>query len=191
MKTESDRFQWLARHIVPNEARIRSWVKRHARTLSAADADDIVQEAYARIWVLEHELIQHPLAYFATIVKNLVAEHARRAKIVPMERLGEIEALSIVSEEPGPERHASARRQLEELRTLLDTLPPQCRRAFELRKIEGHTIAEAARVMGVTDSAMEKLLARALAKILERMSEAEAAPEFETGRGNDRARDRR
>jgi RNA polymerase sigma factor (sigma-70 family) len=191
MTTEADRLQWLAKYIVPYETAVRSWLGRHARTLSHADADDIVQEAYARIWVLPLDSIKHPRAYFSTIIKNLVAEQARRAKIVPMERMGEIEALNIVSEEPGPERHASARETLEHLRNTLDTLPPQCRRAFELRKIEGLTIQQAAGELGITESAVEKLLARALSKILTTMSEAEVASDRPSGASDERANDRR
>jgi RNA polymerase sigma factor (sigma-70 family) len=187
-RTESERLQWLARHILPYEPRARSWLKRHARTLSNADADDIIQEAYARVWVLEYRLIRHPRAYFATMIRNLVAEYARRARIVPMERMGEIEALTLISEEPGPERHASARNQLDELRNLLDTLPIQCRRAFELRKFEGLTIEQTAKAMGVTDSAVEKLLARALARILAAMNEDNTTRECEAGRSDERAR---
>jgi RNA polymerase sigma factor (sigma-70 family) len=188
---DSERWQWLVRHIVPYESRARSWLYRNARTLSVADADDIIQEAYARIWVLDQESITHPRAYFATIIRNLVAEHARRAKIVPMERMGEIEALNIISEEPGPERHASARNELERLRNILETLPPQCRRAFELRKFDGLTIHQTAEVLGVTDSAVEKLLARALAKVLDSMSEVETNPEDESGMSHARAHDQR
>jgi RNA polymerase sigma factor (sigma-70 family) len=189
--TDAHRLQWLANNIVPYEGGVRSWLNRHARTLSAADADDIIQEAYARIWVLPLDSIKHPRAYFSTIIKNLVAEQARRAKIVPMERMGEIEALQIASEEPSPERHASAREALEQLRDTLDTLPPQCRRAFELRKVEGLSIHQTAETLGVTDSAVEKLLARALAKILETMSEAEAAPESQPGSSSERVYDSR
>ena len=188
---ESERWQWLLRHIVPYERRARSWLYRQAPTLSAADSDDIIQEAYARIWVLDHDSITHPQAYFATIVRNLVAEHARRAKIVPMERMGEIEALNIISEEPGPERQVSARNELEQLRRILDTLPPQCRRAFELRKFDGLTIRETAVVLGVTDSAVEKLLARALARVLDNLSEIETSDESATGPSHERAHNQR
>jgi RNA polymerase sigma-70 factor (ECF subfamily) len=86
---DSKRMQWLVCHIVPFERRARAWLHRHVRTLTISDADDIVQEAYARIWVLDQEAIAKPRAYFMTIIRNLVAERARRAKIVPMVRMGE------------------------------------------------------------------------------------------------------
>ncbi len=173
---DTARLAWLVRFIVPYEAQARGWLFRHVRTLSAADADDLVQEAYARLWVLDLESIANPRAYFVAIIRNLVGEQVRRAKIIPMERMGEIEALNIISEDPGPERRVSARSELEQLRQILETLPPQCRRAFELRKFDGLTIREAAGILGVTESAVEKLLARALAKILDAMGEVEAPP---------------
>jgi RNA polymerase sigma factor (sigma-70 family) len=172
--SDSDRLQWLVRHIVPFESRARAWLRRHVRSLSGADADDIIQEAYARVWVLEHAAITNPRAYFATIIRNLVSEQVRRARIVPMERMGEIESLQIMSDAPGPEQHARAREELQQLYRILEQLPPQARRAFELCKFEGLTMRQAAEVLGVSDSAVEKLLARALSKIMQAMSEAES-----------------
>jgi RNA polymerase sigma-70 factor (ECF subfamily) len=188
---DDKRMQWLVRHIVPFERRARSWLHRHVRTLSVADADDILQEAYARIWVLDCEAIANPRAYFMTIIRNLVAEQARRAKIVPMVRMGEIEALNIISDEPGPERHASAGADLDLVRRALETLPPQARRAFELRKLQGLTGREVAERLGVTESAVEKLLARALAKILDAMSEKEPISDDEERSIHERALDQR
>jgi RNA polymerase sigma-70 factor (ECF subfamily) len=188
---DTERMQWLATHIVPFERKARAWLHRHVRTLSVADADDILQEAYARIWVLEPEAIAKPRAYFLTIIRNLVAEQARRAKIVPMVRMGEIESLNIISEEPGPERHASAGAELERLRRVLEGLPAQARRAFELRKIEGLTGRQVAERLGITESAVEKLLARALARVLDAMSETEQPADEAEGAVRERALDQR
>ncbi len=188
---DTERMQWLVRHIVPFERRARAWLHRHARTLSLADADDILQEAYARIWVLDGGSIANPRAYFLTIIRNLVAEQARRAKIVPMVRMGEIEALNIISDEPGPERHVSAGAELDLVGRALEALPPQSRRAFELRKLEGLTVRQVSERLGVSESAVEKLLARALAKILEAMSEREDTSDAEGRLTHDRALDQR
>ncbi len=185
------RMQWLVRHIVPYERRARSWLHRHVRTLSVADADDILQDAYARIWGLELEAIANPRAYFMTIIRNLVLEQARRAKIVPMVRLGEIESLNIVSDDPGPEQQASAGAALEQLRKTLETLPAQCRRAFELRKFESLSIREIAELLDISGSAVEKLLARALARILAAMSDVEGYSVNDNEQVHERAYDQR
>lgn len=167
------RYRWLARHVLPHEVEIRSWILRYVRTLSRADADDLVQEAYARIWALDFAVITNGRAYFYAIVRNLALEQARRARIVPMERMGEIDALRIPSDEPGPERQVGARQEVERLRRILAVLPAKCRQAFELRKIMGLTGRETAKLMGVREGTVEKHLARAFARILDAMGEAE------------------
>jgi len=164
---EAAKLRWIAAHLLPEEAAVRGWIARHVRTLSNADADDFVQEAYARFWPLDFTTIENPRAYFYAIVRNLIAEQARHARIVPMERMGEIDALNIVSDEPDPERSASARQELERLQRIIASLPPQCRLTFELRKFDGLSIRETAKRLRVTESTVEKHLTKALARILD------------------------
>ena len=167
--------RWIAGQILPHEPQVRAWLLRHVRTLSAADADDLIQEAYARLWSSDIPAVENSRAYFFTVVRNLVFEQARRARIVPMERMGEIEALRIISEAPGPEQCASAREELESLKRVLAELPPQCRRTFELRKIEGLSIRQTAERMGLSESTVEKQLSKALARILAAFGKTESS----------------
>ena len=168
---EQARHLWIASHILPHEAEVRGWLRRHVHTLSRADADDLIQEAYARLWLADFSRITHGRSYLYTIVRNLLSEHARRARIVPMERLGEIEALRIPSEEPGPERQVTARQELEQLERILETVPGQGRRAFRLQKFQGLSQREIAQEMGISEKTVEKHLADALLRILEALSE--------------------
>ncbi len=50
---DRDRHLWIAAHILPHEGEVRGWLRRHAQTLSNADIADLVQEAYARLWVAD------------------------------------------------------------------------------------------------------------------------------------------
>lgn len=177
LTNDAARVQWLARNILPHEGQVRAWLHRHVRTISAADVDDLIQEAYVRLWSLDVDTIDNGRAYFFTIVRNLILEQARRARVIPMERMEEIDALSIVSEQPEPERQASAREQLEKLGHILNTLPPKCRRVFELRKFEGLSIRETAKTMRISEGTVEKHLAKALARILETVGKSEARSE--------------
>jgi RNA polymerase sigma factor (sigma-70 family) len=158
-------YRWIATHILPHEAEVRSWLRAHLRSLTAADIDDLMQEAFARVCASGQSNFSHGRAYLYTTVRHLVAEHARRHRIVPIELLGEIESLSIISEEPGPERRAGARQELERLRTIVAALPPQCRRVFELRKLEDLPQREIAKRMGIAEKTVENHLTRALATI--------------------------
>jgi RNA polymerase sigma factor (sigma-70 family) len=159
------RLHWVASHILPLESELRGWLRAHARTVTRADADDLIQEAYARLWTANLQAVRQPRAYFYATVRNLLAERARRARIVPMERMGELEALRILSEEPGPERRASARQELERLLQAVSELPAQCRRAFELAKFEGLSQRQIAAAMGIAEKTVEKHLAKALLRV--------------------------
>jgi RNA polymerase sigma factor (sigma-70 family) len=106
-------------------------------------------------------------------VRNLLVEHARHARIVPMERLGEIEALRIPSEEPGPERHVTARQELERLLVIVEGLPEQSRRAFCLQKFNGMSQREIAAEMGISEKTVEKHLASALVRVLKALTHEE------------------
>ena len=79
-----------------------------------------MQEAYARLWTAEYSKITNGRSYLFAVIRNLLLEQARHARIVPMERLGEIDALLIPSEEPGPDRSTLGAGMLEEINSGLD-----------------------------------------------------------------------
>jgi RNA polymerase sigma-70 factor (ECF subfamily) len=163
---EPSRQQWVATQILPHESEVRGWLRRHVRSLGTADIDDLIQEAYSRLWLVDFGGITNGRSYLYTVVRNLLGEQARRARIVPMERLGEIESLRIPTEEPGPERRASARQELERLERIVNALPDQCRRAFQLQKFQGLSQREIASEMGISEKTVEKHLAVALLRVL-------------------------
>jgi RNA polymerase sigma factor (sigma-70 family) len=181
---ELARHRWIAIHILPLESQVRRWLSRHVRSLATSDADDLIQEAYSRIWGADFATIHNPRAYFFQTVRNLLQEQARHAQIVPMERMGEIDALRIPSEDPGPERRIGARQELERLTALVRALPAQCRRTFELRKIYELSQREVAALMGISERTVEKHLEKALDRVLQRVAGGER------NRDSERDRDR-
>jgi RNA polymerase sigma factor (sigma-70 family) len=166
---DASRQLWIAHHILPFEGEVRGWLRRHVHSLTGSDADDLIQESYARLWLVDFSRIGSGRSYFYAVVRNLLLENARRARIVPMERLGEIEALRIPSGEPGPERLVTARQELERLLAIVDTLPDQCQRAFRLQKFHGCSQKEIAQEMKISEKTVEKHLAIALLRVLEGM----------------------
>jgi RNA polymerase sigma factor (sigma-70 family) len=173
---EGAKHRWVAHNILPIEREVRSWLRLRMRSLSAADIDDVIQESYARLWTLELSAIANPRAYFYQIARNLVHQRLRRARVVPMELMGEIDDLGVISDEPGPERGLSARQELDRLMSVVARLPPQCRRAFELRKFDGLSQREVAQRMGVSEGTVEKHLAKALAFVLQEIARLEERP---------------
>ena len=162
---DPSRYRWIAAHILPYELELRRWLRRRLGSLQGNDIDDLVQEAFARIWAADFATIRNGRAYLYATVRHLLAEYARRSRIVPIELLGEIDSLSIISEEPGPDRRVSARQELDRLRVIVAALPVQCRRVFELRKFEGMSNRDVAQRMGLSEKTVENHLTRALARI--------------------------
>ena len=165
------RHHWVASYILPHEGEVRGWLRRHVRTLNSQDIDDLLQEAYTRLWTAEYAQINSGRSYLFAVIRNLLLEQARHARIVPMERLGEIDALLIPSEEPGPDRRASARQELERLERVVAGLPEQCRRAFQLQKFQGLSQREIALEMNIAEKTVEKHLAVALVRVLDALKE--------------------
>jgi RNA polymerase sigma factor (sigma-70 family) len=165
------RQQWVATQILPHEGEVRGWLRRHVHRLTPADVDDLIQEAYARLWLVEFSHIVSGRSYLFTVVRNLLIEQARRARIVPMERMGEIDALRIPSEEPGPDRRVNAHQELERLQRILAHLPERCRQAFELQKFHSLSQREIAQTMKISEKTVEKHLAVALERVLQALKE--------------------
>lgn len=161
------RYHWMAVHILPFERELRGWLRHHLSSVNSAEIDDLVQEVFARVWVADFSTIHNSRAYLFATVRHLLVEYARHRRIVPIELLGEVQTLNLVSEEPGPERLVGARQELERLRAIVATLPTQCRRVFIMRKFEGLSHREIAERMGISGKTVVNHLTIALARISE------------------------
>jgi RNA polymerase sigma-70 factor, ECF subfamily len=132
----------LARGIVGNEA----------------DAEEIVQDAFLRVWVNAPRW--RPQAAFRTwfyrIVFNLSLNRRRRAPFLPLEAAGD-----------PPDPAAGARERIERnesdqmVRAAIAALPGRQRAAIMLTYDEELTNAEAATVLGTSIAGIESLLVRA------------------------------
>jgi RNA polymerase sigma-70 factor (ECF subfamily) len=184
-------MDWVGSEVLPHEADVRAWLRR---SLDPEDLEDVVQEAYCRISSLDSiDHIRSGRAYLFTTARTVVLERLRRARIVSIETVTEIDALDIVYDAPSPERIAGGRRELARVRRLIAALPERCRRIFELRKIEGMPQRDVAEELGVPEYTVENDVARGLRLILRAIAEGEQASEQAlTSMGRDeRARDSR
>ena len=182
---------WVASEVLPHEADVRRWLRR---MLDPQDLEDVVQETYCRLSGLESVAhIHNGRAYLFTTARNVVLERMRRARIVSIETVTEIDALDIVLDEPSPERIAAGRRELARVRRLIEGLPERCSRVNEQRKIDGLSQREVARAMGLPEHIVENDVVKGLKLILKAISEGEEAAERAlTNVGRDeRARDSR
>jgi len=177
VREPNDRVRWFAREVLPHEPDVRRWLARKIRGLPNCDLDEIVQEAYARLWAASVESIMNPRAYLFVTARHLVGEVLRRSRVVAIETIADIDSLNIPDGDGGPERRVSGREEIERMRRALGKLPTKCRQAFELRKLDGLSQREIAARMGIAESTVEKHLIKGLRLV---MSEMKATDEKET-----------
>lgn len=163
-----ERSSWLARHILPHEPALRVWLFR--RRVNGLETDDIVQETYAVLAALPAvEHIASPRAYAFQTANSIILRHLRRARIVRIDAIGDVESLDAALDEPSPEQQASARQDLRRVNELIAALPAKCREAFMLRKVEGLSQRNVALQMGISESTVEKHISRALRTLMAAM----------------------
>ncbi|MES2054341.1 MAG: RNA polymerase sigma factor [Pseudomonadota bacterium] len=175
------RLLWFAREVLPHEADVRRWLFGRIRGLSSCELDEVVQEAYARIWAADIERIGNGRAYLFVTARHIVGEHVRRSRIVSIELVADLESLNIVDDEIGAHRRLSGEQEVERVMAAIATLPPKCRQAFQLKKFEELSQREIAERMGIAESTVEKHLAKALRLVMQVMKAPAAGVEDDDG----------
>lgn len=125
---------------------------------SAADADEIGQEAFLRIW--QHAARYDPRrARFTTwlyqIVMNLALDRRRKRQHAPLDEAGDVAAA-----EPGIDEVLIDRERRRLAREAMDSLPERQRAALILFHVEGLSGRDSAAVLGVSEKGLESLLSR-------------------------------
>lgn len=162
---------WVSSQVMPHEPAVRAWLKRSM--VSGEDADDLIQEAYASLASLDaFEQIVRPDGYFFQIVRNLLTDQIRRARIVRIESVAEMDTLKAPSDDPSPERVTAAKRELEMVQRVIAGLPDRCRRIFEMRKIQGLSQREIADRLKVSESIVENDGVKGMRLIMQAMRES-------------------
>lgn len=165
---KSDRDLWFVREVLPLEAALTRFLKRHWR--NAAEIPDLRQEVYVRVYEGSGTGVPYYARQFVfTTARNLMIDLLRRAQVVSIETVADLEALDINTDEVGPERELIARDELKRLQAALDNLPPRCGEIVRLRKIQGISQRDVAQQLGIVEGVVEhqvmkgiRLLAAAL-----------------------------
>jgi RNA polymerase sigma factor (sigma-70 family) len=146
----------------------KALAKAVARIVKPGDIEDIVQETYLRLFqAAKREPIRHPRSFLLTAARNLALSHVVRADA--MNHLGkgkeldeEQELLEYESPQESPEALAQSEEEFVIFCRAIRELPLQCRRAFLLRKVYGLSQQEVARYLKISESTVEKHIAKGL-----------------------------
>lgn len=168
LEDSEDETALLARVAAGDEQALRGLVDRHLPTVLAiarrmlrddAEAEDVAQETLLRLWrnAAGLELGPHGVRpWLRRVVSNLCIDRvrARRNTTVTDEVPEESEPASQV-------RHLAERELGSRVDAALKALPERQRLALTLFHYEGMSQVEVGEVLGISDEAVESLLARA------------------------------
>jgi len=149
-----------------------------SRTGSSDLAEDITQDIAARLMELSEQQISeisNPVAFIYRMGCNLMLDRVKSrnrsiARDHDWSSLHTVQSgLDAVADLPAADDAAHARQRLLQVLGTVETLRPQCRRAFRLHKLEGLSHAEVADRMGISRSAVEKHISHALRTLMQEL----------------------
>lgn len=133
-----------------------------ARFGPAISADDVAQDAFARLAAAKPGSIEAPRAWLFRTAHNIALNELKRLKIAATDAVGDIAALERPSDAPSAEVLLERSEEAERLRAILELLPERQRSALVLFKIEGLSHKEIGRRLGVSHRTVERYIADAL-----------------------------
>ncbi len=165
---------WFVREVLPHEPALLRYLAR--MWPNPADIQDIRHDAYVRILEAAHRLRPTaPKSLLFTTARNLMIDRIRRNRVVPIDLRADLDSLNVLVDEVTPERQASIRQQLVNVTQAFNRLPEKCREALWLRRVECLSQRAIAAKLGVTESTVEKHLARAARLLAGLLSESGSA----------------
>ena len=130
---------------------------------SEKDAEDVVQEAFIRLWKnCEKVPIDKAKGFLYTAANNLSLSMKRHEKVKLTHKA---EVKSDDRNQEDPEYTLLEKEFRDKLNRAIEALPERQREAFLLNRIEKKTYNEIAEIMEVSVKAIEKLMHKALVKI--------------------------
>lgn len=111
--------------------------------------------------------------YVFEAAANMARDRGRYEQARGQGRHVEIDDLVADSEAPGAEQIVAGKQRLKRMLTALNALPPRGREVVILRRFENLTYLQISRRLGISVSAVEKHMARAMAALRLDLSEGE------------------
>lgn len=141
-----------------------------ARIGSEQEAKEIAQEAYVRLLQLDHPgAIGYLRAYLFRTAANLAIDRLRqRGRRSHVESMGDLDFAVF---EVTPERLVGDRQAVAIVERAIAELPPKCREAFLMHRMQECSIDEIATRMGLGVCMVRRYIARGLEHLRERLDE--------------------
>jgi RNA polymerase sigma-70 factor (ECF subfamily) len=157
---------WFTREILVHESALMRYLSRswHRRD----EIHDLRQDIYVRIYEAAAKARPTmPKSFMFTTARHLMTDRLRRARVVSIDAVGDLDALNVLIDDISPERRLGARQELKHLTEAFDRLPDRCREVMWLRRVEELPQKEVAQRMGIGEKTVEKQIAKGMRLIAE------------------------
>jgi RNA polymerase sigma-70 factor (ECF subfamily) len=147
---------------------LRNQLLIYARRLlgDAADAEDIVQKVYLKLWYMRGELPSYNSikALSIQIAKNLCLNRIKQHRGRTRETL---DGLLVLNEEPEPDVMLEQKEHVEHVMRMIDGLQCLQQTILRMKHVDGFEVEEIAELTGSNPEAIQMNLSRARKKIKE------------------------
>ena len=133
-----------------------------------AEAEDVVQEVFMRLWQKRDELIniKNIEAWNMTMTRNLTLDRIKVRKL-KLKDLTNAENVSEISS--GPDQLVERSEVLAGINKLIDSLSEKQKQVIKLRDIEGYTYQEIGEIIGIDQNLVKVTLFRARENIRKKL----------------------
>jgi RNA polymerase sigma factor (sigma-70 family) len=181
---QPDRHEWFLNQVFCHRQMLQQYLRKYLN--SAEDIEDVIQDTYLRIYgIQDYAAVESPKALLITIAHNLAVELGRRRVGRATDTVADFDALGVSSGNPQLEEQLDARRRFEAFCSAVDSLPPICRRVFVLRKVYKLSQAEISAVLGISQSTIEKHVAKGLVRCRDHLRAHDPSAAESAGAGRD------
>ncbi len=157
----SEQARWFAEEVQPHESSLRRYLRGVFPSLP--DIDDLVQESYARlIRARESGRVGYAKAFLFTTARNAALDIFRRRKVVAIDGVENLAALSVVEDRPDAAEAVNKQQELELLSAAVRDLPDRCRQVLTLRLLYGMSQKEIAADLRISEHTVKAQLAKGM-----------------------------
>jgi RNA polymerase sigma-70 factor (ECF subfamily) len=151
----------LAREAEPLRRSLTRYFQRRIR--ETADVEDLVQEVFTRIVARDNPRpVENLGGYVFQTAASVLADRGRRRSSRQADGHQEFDPAHHGDDELDPERVLSGKQSLRAATAALLSLPERTRTIFVLHRLEGYKHREIAEQLGISVSAVEKQIVRAV-----------------------------
>lgn len=159
--TASTLVDWFVREVLPLEAALMHFLRQNWR--NPAEIADLRQDIYVQVYdAARKQIPTHTKAFVFQTARNLLIDRVRHDHVVPIDGVPDLEAIDAPDNAPNPEQATIARDEFRRLQTALDKLPPRCREAVILGRVEGLPGRAIAARMGISEPTVSVHLANGI-----------------------------